>query len=125
MGLKNVIRGIFGSVELIDVDEGILLAGEKVASVWKNDFTALPYWNVFVLLNGVLENIHHPYALEEPYNNLESSWVESHTHSIFIAEWLAVNDKLKAKRRIVAPNFDSLVIWASDNQVLFDANVHA
>jgi len=33
MGLENVIRWIFGSVELIDVDEGILLAGEKVASV--------------------------------------------------------------------------------------------
>jgi len=33
MSLENVIRGIFSSVKLIDVDEGILLAGEKVASV--------------------------------------------------------------------------------------------
>ena len=51
MGLKDVLGGVLCRVELVDVDEGGELAGEKMATIREYNLTALLDRQVFVLLN--------------------------------------------------------------------------
>jgi len=94
VGFENVLRGILCRVELVDVDESGELAGEKVATVGENDLTTLLDRQVFVLLDGVLEDVHHPDSVEETDYDLEASGVESHTEGV-ISE-LLINLKFEA-----------------------------
>lgn len=74
-------------------------------------------------MDCVREDIHHPDAIEEADHDLETGWVERHTHGIVLE--LLIYLKVEAEGRAVAPYFDGAIRGASCDEVLFDADIHA
>jgi len=123
MSLEGVVDWVLSRVEVVDVNEVDKHAGEKVATVGEDDFTALLNWQVLILLDLVRKHVHHPDSIKKSYNDLKTSWVESHALCTFPE--LLVDLQLESKRRAITPNFDCPVRRACGDQILFDAHIHA
>ena len=65
------------SVELVHPDVFIVLAGEKVASIGEDDFTALLDRQSLVLNKFVVENVHHAHFVAKANDEVSAAWVES------------------------------------------------
>jgi len=107
MGLESVVDWVLSSVEVVHMDKVDIHASEEVTSVTEDNLSALFDDDILVLLNRVSKHIHHPDSVVETNYNLETSWMEGHTNGIVLE--LLIDLELKAHRRAVGPNFDSLV----------------
>ena len=123
MHSELVVGRALACVEVVHDDRADLHASKQVTTIGENNLTARLDADVLVLLNRVLEHVHHSYSIVETNHDLEASWVEGHTISTLLE--LLVDLQLKANLRIVAPDLDCLVGGASGDQVLLNAHVHA
>ena len=113
MGLKGHTRRVLGCVEIVHIDEVDRHAGKEMTAVWEDDLVTWFDWQILVLLNRVSKYIHHSHSVVEANDNLESSWMESHTHGIFLE--LLINLQFETHAWAIWPNFDSFVWGASHN----------
>ena len=123
MHAELIVRGALAGVEVVHDDSSDLHACEQVSTIGEDNLTAGFDADVFVLLDGVLKDVHHANSIVEADNNLEASWVEGYTVGTFLE--LLVDLQLEAVRWTVAPNLNSLVRGACRNQVLLNADIHA
>ena len=107
MHAELIVWGALACVEVVHDDSSNLHACKQVTTIGEDDLTARLDANVFVLLDGVLEHVHHAHTIVEADHNLEASWVEGHTVGTFLE--LLVDLQLETIRGTVAPNLHGLV----------------
>jgi len=122
VSLENVLRWILSSIEVVYVDEVNEHACKEMTTVRENYFMTTLDGNVLILSDGVREYIHHPDAIEETHNDLETSWVEGHANRFFLE--LLIYLKLEAEGWVVAPYFDRIIRGACSDQILLDTDIH-
>ena len=79
MHSELVVRRALACVEVVHDDRADLHASKQVTTIGENNLTARLDADVLVLLNRVLEHVHHSYSIVETNHDLEASWVEGHT----------------------------------------------
>ena len=84
MHAELIVRGALAGVEVVHDDSSDLHACEQVSTIGEDNLTAGFDADVFVLLDGVLEHVHHAHTIVEADHNLETSWVEGHTVGTFL-----------------------------------------
>ena len=107
MHAELIVRGALAGVEVVHDDSSDLHACEQVSTIGEDNLTARLDADVFVLLDGVLKDVHHAHTIVKTDHNLEASWVEGYTVGTFLE--LLVDLQLEAVRRTVAPNLHGLV----------------
>lgn len=105
MSLESIVDRVLRRVEVVDVDEVDKHAGEEMSTVGENNLTTSFNWQVFILLNVVSKDIHHPDSIEEANDNLKASRVECYAHRVILERLIDL--KFEAKRWAVAPDLDS------------------
>lgn len=76
MGRKFELLGDRRSVELVDPDFFVVLAGKHVTAVREHDLTTLLYLQRFVRDQGLVQNVHQPYLVTEAHDEMKSRGVE-------------------------------------------------
>ena len=113
MGFEDIVGWALSSEEFENMDIGLDLAGEQMTSIWENNLSTVLVWKLFVLLDAILEDIHHPELVEEAQNDLETSWMEGNTEWVILVSLTDL--KIESHGRMVAPNLDSFISWGGND----------
>jgi len=122
MALEDVMGRTLSRVEVVHINHVYEHCGEQMSTIRENDLTALLDYDILILLNVLVEYVHHPDAIEEAHNDLETSWVEGHANRFFLE--LLIYLKLEAEGWVVAPYFDRIIRGACSDQILLDTDIH-
>ena len=112
-----------GSVELVDPDLLVILASKEMATVRENNLTALLDWQLFVLDEGSVQNVHHAHLVAEANDDVQSAGVERQSMRFEVA--LVAELRLEHIASSVRPQPDCTIRRASCDELLLDADVEA
>ena len=121
MAFTLLVSWALDRVEVVHVGVGAHSGGEHVTTIAEADLSAALHRDAVVLRDGARQHVHHEELVTDGGQDVEATWVEGDSRSVFANRGLPRHLKLPLT---IVPNED-VVFLTGDDELLAQASVHA